>query len=89
MAKIKSKETKKEKNLRRTLVTEMLRLATGGFGLVAALAWNEVIKETVNNYIRPIVGKDSGLISLLIYAVVITVLAVTVTYYLSRILKKD
>lgn len=89
MKAVKSKETKKEKNLRRTLVTEMLRLATGGFGLVAALAWNEVIKETVTNYIKPFVGKDSGIISLFIYAVVVTILAVTVTFYLSRVLKKD
>lgn len=62
-----------------------LKLMTSGFGLVSALAWNELIKETVNIYIKPYFGESSGLISLLIYAVVITALAVFVTYQLSKI----
>lgn len=67
----------------------MLDLATSGFGLVAALAWNELIKELVGKYIQPLVGGLSGIISLLIYAVVVTVLAVVVTLNLSRLIKKD
>ncbi len=67
---------------------QMLKLTTSGFGLVAALAWNEVIKETVDNYIQPLVGGSSGLISLVIYAVVVTTLAVFITYNLSRIVKR-
>jgi hypothetical protein len=62
---------------------------TSGFGLVAALAWNELIKETVNIYIKPYFGEESGLISLLIYAVVVTALAVFVTYQLSKVAGKD
>lgn len=58
---------------------------TSGFGLVAALAWNELIKEIVNQYIKPIFGESSGLISLLIYAVFITAPAVLVTYQLSKV----
>ena len=67
----------------------MLDLSTSGFGLVAALAWNEFIKEVINQYIKPLVGGASGLISLLIYAVLVTVLAVVVTVNLSRLIKKD
>ena len=67
----------------------MLRLATSGFGLVAALAWNELIKETVNQYIKPFVGGASGVISLLIYAIIVTFLAVVVTYNLSRLAEKS
>ena len=66
----------------------MTELATSGFGLVAALAWNNVIQETVNAYIKPLVGGQSGLISLLIYALIITVLAVVVTLQLSKLEQK-
>jgi uncharacterized membrane protein (DUF106 family) len=78
-------EEKKEVRFRRKLLEEMLRLSTSGFGLVAALSWNELIKTAIAQYVEPFVGKDSGIISLLIYAVIVTVLAVTVTYSLTRL----
>lgn len=89
MAKSKKTKEQEDKNFRKTLVGEMLRLSTSGFGLVAALAWNELIKEAVSKYIQPVVGGSSGLISLFIYAVIVTLLAVTVTYQLSKLVKKD
>ena len=64
---------------------QLLKLVTSGFGLVAALAWNELIKKVVSDYIKPKVGGDSEVISLLIYSLVITFLAVVVTLNLSRI----
>lgn len=67
----------------------MLALATSGFGLVAALAWNELIKEVVAEYIKPVVGEGSGVISLLIYAIFITILAVFVTYSLAKLARKN
>jgi len=79
----------KEMAFRKKLLEEMLKLSTSGFGLVAALAWNELIKELIASYIEPFIGKDSGIISMTIYAIIVTVLAVTVTYQLSRITKKD
>jgi hypothetical protein len=51
--------------------------------LVAALAWNEVVKEFVNTQIRPYFHDHTGLISLIIYALVVTTLAVLVTFQLS------
>lgn len=63
----------------------MIVLATNGFGLVAALAWNNVIQDAVNSYIKPYLPSGSGLISLLIYAILITILAVTVTVELTKI----
>ena len=83
------KKLKREaKTLKKKVAGEMLQLATSGFGLVAALAWNELIKEVVTEYIKPIAGESSGIISLLIYAVLVTGLAVFVTYNLSRVVKK-
>ncbi len=77
-----------DKKLHLTIVKQMIALSTSGFGLVAALAWNNVIQEFVNNYIKRYLDVGSGLISLLIYAVLITVLAVTVTYQLSKLAEK-
>lgn len=67
----------------------MLALATSGFGLVAALAWNQLIQAVVNEYIKPFFGNSSGVISLLIYAILVTLLAVAVTYNLTKIAKRS
>lgn len=74
-------------SVEREFTKQMLALATSAFGLVAALAWNSFIQEVVNQYIKPLIGGASGLVSLLIYAVVVTLLAVIVTYNLSRLVK--
>ena len=88
MPKNSRKETVSEKKLHIELVKQMLALATSGFGLVAALAWNSLIQEFVNSYIKRWLPANSGIISLLIYAVVITVLAVFITYQLSKLSEK-
>lgn len=80
--------TKKTK-LHREILKQMLTLATSGFGLVAALAWNQLIQEIVNEYIKKYLGSSSGIISMAIYAVVVTILAVVVTYNLSKLIKED
>ena len=71
--------------MHKKVIEEILKLATSGFGLVAALAWNELIKEVVTMYIKPLVGGASGIISLAIYAILVTVLAVIVTINLSKL----
>lgn len=70
------------------ILKQMLTLATSGLGLVAALAWNTLIQELVSQYIKPLLGGASGVISLLIYAVLVTVLAVVITYNLSKLIKR-
>lgn len=82
----KQKSPQGEKHLHVEIVRQMLTLTTSGFGLVAALAWNNVIQDFVNNYVRRFLPSGSGIWSLLIYALVITFLAVFVTYQLSKIL---
>ena len=86
MSKIETPENPKD--LPVAVIKNMISLATSGFGLVVALAWNEVIKKTVEEYIDPWLGKSGGIISMLIYAIVITLLAVIVTMQLSRLQKK-
>lgn len=87
MAKKTQKNQKKHK-LHVAVLEQMILLSTSGFGLVAALAWNNVIQELVNNYVKKFLPNGSGIISLFIYAVVITVLAVLVTTQLTRILER-
>ncbi|MBM3283279.1 hypothetical protein FJY90_03405 [Candidatus Gottesmanbacteria bacterium] len=77
-----------DKKLHLAIVKQMVTLATSGFGLVAALAWNSVIQEFVNEYIKKYLEVGSGIISLFIYAVLITILAVTVTYQLGKLVEK-
>lgn len=66
----------------------LFTLLTSAFGLVAALAWNQVIQESINVYIKPFFGENSGLITLTIYAIVVTLVAVLITYNLSKLNKK-
>jgi K+-transporting ATPase A subunit len=70
------------------LIANMITLATSGFGVVVALAWNEVIQKAVAEYIDPLLGKGSGLASMFIYAIVMTFLAVTITMQLSFLQRK-
>ena len=56
-------------------------LFTSAFGLVAALAWNETVKEAIDRYITP----GAGLKSMLIYAFLVTLLAAIVSYEFGRI----
>jgi hypothetical protein len=78
----------KQKNLQLAILKQMVTLSSSGLGLVAALSWNNVIQELVNNYIKPLFPKGSGLMSLFLYAVLITTLAVIVTYNLTKIVEK-
>jgi len=62
----------------------MVTLATSAFGLVAALAWNEAIQTLF----KEIFGKASGIISLFVYAIIVTIAAVIVTSRLGKIGEK-
>ena len=92
MAKLTKKEEKTEAHrefmFHKAVLKQMMLLATSGFGLVAALAWNNVIQELVNNYIKPYLPAGSSLFSLFIYAVIITTLAVTITYQLGKLIQR-
>lgn len=86
MSKIKTPDSINQLPL--AIIQNMITLATSGFGLVVALAWNELIRTTINEYLTPILGTSGGIISLLIYAVTVTILAVLVTMQMSKIEKR-
>lgn len=85
----KEEANKKSKTLRRELLKQMVTLSTAGFGLVAALAWNEAVQGFVNEYVSKYISVGSGIISKFIYAILITVFAVVVTYQLTKFSEED
>lgn len=74
-----------EKQFHQELVQQLITLSTSGFGLVAALAWNEAIQSFVKDIILRFYPEQGGVVSKFIYAILITVLAVLITYQLSRL----
>ena len=73
------------RQLPQAIVTQMLTLATSGLGLVAALAWNEFVKALIDEYVKPFVPQGSHVISLALYAAIVTALAVMVTLQLTKL----
>ena len=69
------------KDLKLEILEKMSVLVTAGFGLVAALAWNNAIKELFGM----IFGKQSGVIALFVYAVFVTFVVVLVTVKLGKV----
>jgi TRAP-type C4-dicarboxylate transport system permease small subunit len=80
-----TKEAPKKKRLTIEIVAQMLTLATTGFGLVAALAWNSLIQNFFQNYVAKWLPNGGDILSQLFYAVIVTVCAVLVTLQLSQL----
>ncbi len=66
------------------LLETFAALITAAFGLVAALAWNEAIKTAVAR----VFDTGDGLTGLVVYAIIVTVLAVIMTLFIARALGK-
>ncbi len=84
-----SLENKKaeDKKFHLEFARQLLTLSTAGFGLAAALAWNSLIQEILNKYVKSFLG-GGIILSGLIYAVIVTLLAVLVTLQLSKLVKR-
>jgi hypothetical protein len=62
----------------------MISLASAAFGVVAALAWNGAITALV----RQIFGTGAQIVSLFIYAIIITIVAVIVMVNLGKMAER-
>lgn len=62
------------------LLETFASLITAAFGLVAALAWNEAIKQMV----AAVFQSSDDLVGLCVYAIIVTVLAVIMTLLIAR-----
>jgi multisubunit Na+/H+ antiporter MnhG subunit len=66
--------------MQKEVVEKVAALVTAAFGLIAALAWNTAIQEIF----RIIFGDQSGVLAMIFYAVVVTIIAVVVTILVGR-----
>lgn len=66
--------------MRSQIVEKMAALITTAFGLVAALAWNGAIQAIF----RQVFGTSEGLVPMLIYAVIVTIIAVIATIQVGK-----
>ena len=66
------------------ILQSMIALASAALGLVAALAWNDAIKETIKQFL----GGDESLASKYTYAILATLIAVVVVLVLARLAAK-
>jgi hypothetical protein len=78
-----SKKEEKQPRLSVEILDKMINLAATGFGLVAALAWNDAIKALF----KRIFGQQESLLAMFAYAILVTVLVVIITIQLSRLLR--
>lgn len=70
-----------KKSLRIEILEQIASLVTSGFGLVAALAWNEAIKAMFAAFFPQPGGNIFALFS---YALIITIIIVIITIQLGR-----
>jgi hypothetical protein len=68
-----------------TYIGTMIGLATVAFGLIAAGAWNKLISDVIALFLKP----GSGVIAELIYAVIITIIAIVVVQSLAKLAEKE
>ena len=66
------------------VIDKLAALITAAFGLVAALAWNETIKAIFRN----IFGAQETIWSWVVYAVIVTLVAVFVTLRIAKMAAK-
>ena len=74
----------KADDVRKQVARTISTLLTVAFGLIAALAWNDAIKAII----ATVLPKGNGITGLLIYAILITIIAVVATMLIARALGK-
>jgi uncharacterized protein DUF5654 len=62
----------------------MIALASAAFGVVAALAWNSAITALF----KQIFGTSAQIVSLFIYAIIVTIIAVIVMVWLAKLAER-
>ena len=71
-------------SIREAILDKMSALIAAAFGLVAALAWNDAIKAIF----REVFGSSDQVIPMIIYAVMVTIIAVVITLIVARAVSK-
>ena len=67
--------------MKNEIIEKLASLITAAFGLVAALAWNGAIQAVF----KEVFGTSEGVVPMLVYAVLVTVIAVLATLWIGKI----
>jgi hypothetical protein len=68
-----------------TYLGTMIGLATVAFGLIAAGAWNKFISDAIALFLKP----GNGVLAELVYAIIITIVAILVIQSLGKLAEKE
>ena len=68
-----------------TYMGTMISLATVAFGLIAAGAWNKFITDVIAIFLKP----GAGVWAELLYAIIITIIAIVIVQSLGKLAEKD
>lgn len=71
---------KEQEQMRKEVNEKLITLITAAFSLVAALAWNETIKTIFQR----VFGTAQTVWAMIIYAVLVTIIAVWITYWMTK-----
>ncbi len=75
-----------KKNLRLEILEKLSTLATAGFGLVAALAWNSAVQDLFAR--ATFFGDEDSIAAKFVYAVGVTVVVEVITFGIGRSVNK-
>ena len=78
----------KEKRITKEITEKTTGYIIGAFGLVAGIAWNDAVKSLIE-YLFPLAKGDSAIWLKFLYAIVITLVVVTLSFYVLRLINKD
>ncbi|MBN2566723.1 hypothetical protein JXB02_01400 [Candidatus Woesearchaeota archaeon] len=70
--------------VKKDVIEKLAALITAAFGLVAALAWNDTIKVIFAHFF----GTASTIGPMLVYALVVTIIAVLATIWIGKVSAK-
>ncbi len=70
--------------MKKDVIEKLAALITAAFGLVAALAWNDAIKAIF----KAIFGEAGSITAMLIYATLVTIIAVIATIWIGNVAEK-
>ncbi len=71
--------------MKKQVIEKLSELITIAFGLVAALAWNTAIQTIFKKYF----GTQNTISAMLTYAIIVTIIAVAITIWISKLSSKE
>lgn len=75
------KVVKELREIKLEFALSLKTMVTSAFALIAALAWNDLVKKMLDKFFQ---SEDGSIRSQLIYALTITILTVLISYYLGK-----